>query len=236
VSVKAGAALTVSVMVAVCVNPPPVPVTVMVDVPAPTVEGTVMVTAEVPEPGAAIDVGLKATVTPEGWPLADSAIAELNPPETFVVMVDEPLLPWTTETEVGEAEMVKAGAALTVRVMVAVCVNPPPVPVTVMVDVPAAVVDGTVMVTADVPEPGAAMDVGLKATVTPEGWPLADSAMAESNPPETAVVMVDDPLLPATTETEVGEAEIVKAGEPEVGASALISPVPLGLPQPVTRS
>ena len=131
---------------------------------------------------------------------------------------------------------VKAGAALTVSAMVAVCVNPPPVPVTVMVDVPAATVEGTVMVTADVPEPGAAMDVGLKATVTPDGWPVALSAMAESNPPETFVVMVDEPLLPATTETEVGEAEMVKAGVSVVGASALIRPAPLGLPQPVTRS
>ena len=51
------------------------------------------------------------------------------------------------------------------------------------------------------------MDVGLKATVTPVGWPDADSAIAESKPPETAVVIVEVPLLPSTTETEVGEAE-----------------------------
>ena len=49
--------------------------------------------ADVPEPGEAMDVGLKLTLTPVGWPLAVKAIAELNPPETEVVIVDAPLLP-----------------------------------------------------------------------------------------------------------------------------------------------
>ena len=40
---------------------------------------TVTVIVDVPEPGAAMDVGLKLTVTPDGWPLADKAIAELKP-------------------------------------------------------------------------------------------------------------------------------------------------------------
>ena len=101
---------------------------------------------------------------------------------------------------------------------------------------PVAVVEATVSVAVDDPEPGAAIDVGLKPTVTPLGWPEAVRATAESNPPETAVVMVDDPLLPTTTETDVGDAASVKAGVWLVGASALIRPVPLGLPQPVTRS
>jgi len=68
------------------------------------------------------------------------------------------------------------------------------------------------MVIVDVSEPGAAMDVGLKLTVTPVGWPLAVKAIAELKPPETAVVIVEVPLLPCTTETEVGEAEMVKVG------------------------
>ena len=49
--------------------------------------GTVIVIVEVPEPGAAIDEGLKLTVTPDGMPDADNAIAELKPPETVVVIV-----------------------------------------------------------------------------------------------------------------------------------------------------
>ena len=88
-----------------------------------------MVIVDVPEPGAAMDVGLKPTVTPVGWPLA-----ELKPPETAVVIVDLPLLPCTTDTEVGEADMVKLGLAtvVTVRETVVVSVVAPEVPVTVM--------------------------------------------------------------------------------------------------------
>ena len=96
--------------------------------------------------------------------------------------------------------------------------------------------EATANVTVEVPEPGAAIDVWLKPTVTPAGAPDAVRPMAESNPPETAVVMVEVPLLPAATETAAGEAEIVKAGVcVEDPVSALINPL-LGLPQPVTRS
>ena len=95
---------------------------------------------------------------------------------------------------------------------VVVCVTLPPVPVTVIVYVPVAVVEATAKVRVEVPEPGAAMDVGLKLTVTPVGWPDADKATAESKPFTTALVIVDVPLLPCTTETEVGEAERVKLG------------------------
>lgn len=101
---------------------------------------------------------------------------------------------------------------------------------------PVAVVEATAMVIVDAPEPGAAMDVGLKVTVTPVGWPVADNAIAESKPPEIAVVIVEVPLLPCTTETEEGDAEMVKLGDDVVPARALMSPEPLGLPQPVARS
>lgn len=194
--------------------PPPVAVMVMVDVPAAAVEPTVKVSVDEPEPGEAMEVGLKAAVTPLGRPEAESAIAELNPPETAVVMVELPVPPCATETAVGEADNVKAGVAVAVTVseMVAVCVMLPPVPVTVMVYVPVAVPVATASVAVDDPEPGAAMDVGLKLTVTPLGWPLADKATAASNPPDIVVVMVEVPLLPTATETEVGEAASVNAG------------------------
>ncbi len=61
---------------------------------------------------------------------------------------------------------------------------------------PVAVVDATANVMVEEPEPGAAMEVGLKLTVTPDGWPEADKATAESNPPETVVVIVEVPLFP----------------------------------------
>jgi len=92
------------------------------------------------------------------------------------------------------------------------------------------------MVIVELPEPGAAMDEGLKPTVTPVGWPDADKAIAASKPPEIAVVIVDVPALPSATVTEVGEAEMVKFGVEELPASALIRPVPFGLPHPVTKS
>src|SRR5271154_6745954 len=103
-------------------------------------------------------------------------------------------------------------AAVTVRDTVAVWVIPPPVPVIVIEYVPATVVEATASVNTDVPEPGAAMEVGLKVAVTPVGIPAAVNATAELNPPETVVVIVEAPLLPAVTETEVGEAASVKAG------------------------
>ena len=91
-------------------------------------------------------------------------------------------------------------------------------------------------VTMEVPDPGAAIGVGLNPTVTPVGAPDAVRTMVELNPPETAVVMVEVPLLPAATETAVGEAEIVKDGVcVEVPVSAVIRPA-FGLPHPVTRS
>jgi hypothetical protein len=54
-----------------------------------------------------MDVGLKATVTPVGWPLADKVTAELNPPVVVLVMVEVPALPCATETVFGEAERLK---------------------------------------------------------------------------------------------------------------------------------
>lgn len=64
---------------------------------------------EEPEPGAAIEVGLKETVTPEGCPDAERETAELNPPETVVEIVEEPDDPWTTETLLGDEEIAKSG-------------------------------------------------------------------------------------------------------------------------------
>jgi hypothetical protein len=39
-----------------------------------------------------------------------------------------------------------------------------------------------------VPDPGAPIDAGVKLEVTPEGTPVAENEMEESNPPETDVV------------------------------------------------
>jgi hypothetical protein len=99
------------------------------------VRDTVRSIADLPEPGAAMELGEKLMVTPVGSPVAERAIAESKPPETAVVTVAVPLWPWRSEPDVGETEMVKAPAvgAVTVSATVAVCEMPPPVPVTVMV-------------------------------------------------------------------------------------------------------
>ena len=102
--------------------------------PATAEEATAIVIVDEPEPGAAIEAGLKDTVTPAGWPEAERAIAELNPPETDVETVEVPELPCTTETDVGEAEIVKfgTGAAVTVSETDVVWVVDPPVAVIVI--------------------------------------------------------------------------------------------------------
>ena len=51
---------------------------------------TVMVMVEVPDPGAAMGLGLKLTVVPEGIPAAVNVTALLKPPLTVVVMVEVP--------------------------------------------------------------------------------------------------------------------------------------------------
>lgn len=56
------------------------------------------------------------------------------------------------------------------------------------------------------------MLVGTKLAVTPVGIPLADRAMALSNPPEMAAVMVDVPLDPGATVRDVGLGVSVKLG------------------------
>ena len=52
-----------------------------------------MVSVEEPDPGAAIEAGLNAALAPLGRPEALRETALLNPPETAVLMVDEPEAP-----------------------------------------------------------------------------------------------------------------------------------------------
>ena len=95
-------------------------------------------------------------------------------------------------------------------------------------------VEATCIVIVEVPAP--VIEVGLKVTVTPVGCPLADKVIVPSKPPVTELVMVEFPELPCATVTEVGEAERLKPEPDPLPASALINPLPFGLPHPVARS
>jgi hypothetical protein len=88
----------------------------------------------VPDPGEAIEAGLKVTVWAFPCPEADKVIAELKLPVTAVLIVALPDALLAIEIEAAEAETVKpAGAvAVTVSEIVAVRVRLPSVPVMVM--------------------------------------------------------------------------------------------------------
>ena len=116
--------------------PPPVPITVKVLVPDGAPWRTVIPIVDVPEPGAAIEAGVKVTITWLGTPDADKEMAELKPLPAVVVIVELPEPPQLSLRELGDALMVKSPllppVVVTVKVTVVVCVMPPPIPVTVI--------------------------------------------------------------------------------------------------------
>ena len=69
---------------------------------------TEIVIADVPPPGAGIVVGLNLTVVPLGTPEAVKLIALLKVPITFVVIVELPWFPCTTDRDDGDALTVKS--------------------------------------------------------------------------------------------------------------------------------
>lgn len=70
-----------------------------------------IVRVELPLPGAAIELGLKLAVTPDGNPEAESETAELNPPLVVTATVVLVELPWFRLTDAGEAETMKSAVA-----------------------------------------------------------------------------------------------------------------------------
>lgn len=93
-----------------------------------------ILSVDVPEPGAAMGLGLKLTPTPKGTPDTDRLMDDLKLPSAAVVIVELAELPLCTVSAVGDALIEKSGfARATVRVTMVVCVMPPPLPVTVIV-------------------------------------------------------------------------------------------------------
>jgi hypothetical protein len=69
-----------------------------------------------------------------GIPVAESVTALSNPVGMLDVIVEVPLLPWFTDSELGPAVRVRLPVLLViVRETAVVSVTPPPVPVTVTV-------------------------------------------------------------------------------------------------------
>src|SRR5258706_358521 len=102
--------VTVSAREVACVFPPPVPVIVTVYVPTGVDALVVIVAVELPDPGAAIELGLNDAVAPVGRPDADSEMAELKEPEIEVEIVEVDEVPWTMLSALGAAAIVKSAA------------------------------------------------------------------------------------------------------------------------------
>lgn len=115
--------------------PAPLPVTVMTWAPIAAPLPTLIVIVEVPEPGAAMEVGLNVTLCAPPCPVADKVIAESKLPSAAVVMVTVPVAPWASVIAVGDALILKSALddEVTVRLIVVVWVTPPPTPETVIV-------------------------------------------------------------------------------------------------------
>jgi hypothetical protein len=226
------------------VSDPEVPITSLDVVPvgARREARQVMVTVALPLAGGVTGLAEAVAETPLGSPLTLTLTAELNPFTLVTVRVVDTRPPSVMVNEEGASERVKFSVPeeeFTVRAMVVLCVIDPEVPVTVIVVVPTVAVGDAVSVSVDVALPFAGGVTGLveNVAVTPLGSPLTLKVVAESKPPVLVTVIVLVPLLPCVTITEAGDALTLKLGDgPEEPASALSSPLPLGLPQPVAKS
>lgn len=202
----AEAELIVRLMVVVCDRVPDVPVMVIVLVPVVAVLLAVKVRTLVDVVGLVPNVA----VTPLGRAEFDRVTDPVNPLLGVTVMVLLPLVPCLTVKLVGDAESEKFGAAgaVTVRLIVVVCVKLPDVPVIVTLDVPVVAVLLALKVTTLLEVVGLVPNVA----VTPAGRPDADKVTLPVNPPEGVTVIVEFPLLPWVTLRLEGEADSVKFG------------------------
>jgi hypothetical protein len=187
-SVKLGGSVTVRLMVVVCVSEPDVPV--MVTVAAPVVAVLLAVSVSVLVP--VVLAGLNDAVTPLGKPLAARLTLPVKPPVGFTVIVLGTLLPCTTPRVLGEADSVKLGGSVTVRLTVVVCVSEPDVPVMVTVAPPVVAELLAVKVRVLVP----VVLAGLNNAVTPLGKPVAARLTLPVKPPAGFTVIVLGMLLP----------------------------------------
>jgi hypothetical protein len=179
-------------------NPVPVAVTVILADPNVAVLDAASVRELEPVPGAVILVGANTAVTPAGNPLTARLSAEFNPPWAVVVSLIWSVFPRASEPDGGVSVIARPGRETASD---AVLVTLPAVPETARFQEPGARVLAGARVSALVPAPGEAIDLGLKLAVRPEGNPLTDREVAELRPPLTEVVsFIVAPLLVSATE------------------------------------
>jgi len=175
---------------------PLVPVTVTVNVPLLVVEGTLIVSVDVPD--AVTDGGFSVVVSPPPETVSESETVPAKPFKVAIFIVEVPCDPLRMLRLVGDAEIEKFGL-VTVTVNVAVLLKPlVSVPVTVTGYVPLDVLDGTVIVSAELGLlDGRVIDVGLNEALQPLGtgalrmlnvpaYPLSDVAVTVEVPAEPA--------------------------------------------------
>lgn len=191
---------TITVRLNACdlVTPPPVPFNVTVETPATALAAPFRVTVLFPVPGGAMLAGAKLAVTPAGNPLADNAIAALNPLDAKLETVSVVGVPTVKVTLLALEVNVKLGV-VTVNETEVARVSPPPVPLSAIVEVPAAAFAATVIVAVTGAFAVTVAEENLM--VTPVGAPLADSVTGDVNPPCAVSEIVAVPELPCATET-----------------------------------
>jgi hypothetical protein len=167
-------------------------------------------------------VGLKAAVTPAGRPEIERAMLSALPDTRAVPMLLVPAAPCTTETLPGLALIEKSldggEPAVTVSFTVTLCVADGEVPVTVKEYVAARTDAPAEMVRVELPP--VVTEAGLKDAVTPDGSPLALSAIASGLPEISAVPIVVWTEAPVTTLREdgfVGIEKLFGGGGADVG-------------------
>jgi hypothetical protein len=160
-------------------------------------------------PPAVTELGVKLALTFDGRAEMLNA-TELLPPISVVFTVTVPLEPRFTVRDVGDTEIPKSAAGVTVSDTVVVCV--PPFPLMVMVKgLPAKGVLAVVVIVS-VELPGAVTEFELSAQVVPAGHPDTVNPTALLKPPIEPTVMVEVLTCPCAALTDDGLAESEKSG------------------------
>ena len=199
-----GAAVTVRLIVVVCVKFPEVPVMVTMAVPVEAALLAVKVSVLV----AAVGLALNDAVTPLGSPEADRLTLLVKPFCGVTVIVLVPLAPWTMLRLFGEEDRAKLPAGFTVSAIVALLLSPPEVPVTVTEKVPTDAVPVADRVNRLV----AVVGFVPKLALTPVGRPVAVKFTLPLKPLRGLMAMVLEPAAPSRMVKLVGDAERVKLG------------------------